>query len=154
MHQNDPDFHRKIIFSDEAHFHLGGHVNKQNCRIWGSENPRIIAEKPFHHQCVTVWCGFWIGDVIGPYFFENEAGATVTVNGLRYRAMITDFLWPELKDIDVDDVYFQQDGATCHKSNETIAILQEKFPDRVISQRGDHNWPPRSCDLTPLDFFL
>ena len=129
-------------------------VNKQNCHIWGSENPRMIAEKPFHSQRVTVWCCFWIGGVIGPYFFENEPGATVTVNGLRYRAMITDFLWPELEDTDVDDVYFQQDGATCHTSNETIAILQEKFPDRVISQRGDRNWPPRSCDLTPLDFFL
>ena len=83
MHQNDPDFHRKIIFSDEAYFHLGGYVNKQNCRIWGSENPRMIAEKPFHPQRVTVWCDFWIGGVIGPYFFENEASATVTVNGLR-----------------------------------------------------------------------
>jgi hypothetical protein len=39
----------------------------------------------------------------------------------------------------VDDLCFQQDGATCHTSNETIAILQEKFPDRV---------------LTPLDLFL
>ena len=27
-----------IIFSDEAHFDLGGYVNKQNCRIWGTEN--------------------------------------------------------------------------------------------------------------------
>jgi len=48
----------------------------------------------------------------------------------------------------------KKNGATCHTSNETIAILQEKFPNRVISLRGDHNWPPRSCDLTPLDFFL
>ena len=28
----------KIIFSDEAHFGLGGFVNKQNCRNWGTEN--------------------------------------------------------------------------------------------------------------------
>ena len=28
------DFGKKIIFSDEAHFDLGGYVNKQNCRIW------------------------------------------------------------------------------------------------------------------------
>ena len=27
------DFAKKIIFSDEAHFDLGGYVNKQNCRI-------------------------------------------------------------------------------------------------------------------------
>ncbi|KZC03944.1 hypothetical protein WN55_00124 [Dufourea novaeangliae] len=28
------------------------------------------------------------------------------------------------------------------------------FPKGVISRNGDFNWPPRSCDLTPLDFFL
>ena len=28
----------KIFFSDEAHFTLAGYVNKQNCRILGSEN--------------------------------------------------------------------------------------------------------------------
>ena len=28
----DTDFGNKIIFSDEAHFELGGYVNKQNCR--------------------------------------------------------------------------------------------------------------------------
>ena len=26
------------IFLDEAHFNLGGYVNKQNCRFWGTEN--------------------------------------------------------------------------------------------------------------------
>ena len=54
--------------------------------------------------------------------------------------------------MDVDDVYFQQDGATCHISSETIGHLCEKFPDRVISRKGDYNWPRRSCDLTYLDF--
>ena len=35
----DADFGKRIIFSDEAHFDLGGYVNKQNCWIWGTENP-------------------------------------------------------------------------------------------------------------------
>ena len=68
--------------------------------------------------------------------------------------MIHDILWSELDSIDLDNVYFQQDGATCHTSNDTIALLREKFRDRVISRIGDHNWPPRSYDLTPCDFFL
>ena len=64
----------------------------------------MIIEKPMHPQRVTVWCGLWAGGIIGPYFFQNEAGQTVTVNGVRYREMITNFLWPELEDMDVDDM--------------------------------------------------
>ena len=33
----NPDFLEGIWFSDEAHFHLTGQVNSQNCRIWVSE---------------------------------------------------------------------------------------------------------------------
>ena len=58
MHENEPKFQRKIIMSDEAHFHLEGYVNKQNCCIWGSKNPKMIIEKPLYPQHVTVWCGF------------------------------------------------------------------------------------------------
>ena len=32
-----------------------------------------------------------------------------------------------------------------------MALLQETFPGRVISRRGDINWPSRSCDLTQLN---
>lgn len=147
-------FSEKIIFSDEAHFHLNGYVNKQNCRIWASENPRVVVEKPLHSARVTVWCAFWSGGVIGPYFFENEAGNAVTVNGLRYRDMLTNYFWPIIDDMDVSDMWFQQDGATCHTARETMTLLQTKFPDRVISRNSAVNWPPRSCDLTPLDYFL
>ena len=96
MHKNEPEFHRKIIMSGKAHFHLGGHVNKQNCRIWGSENPKMIIEMPLYPQRVTVWCGFWTGGIIEPYFFVNQAEAAVLVNGLRYRTMINEFFCPEL----------------------------------------------------------
>ncbi|CAK9801727.1 Transposable element Tc3 transposase [Anthophora quadrimaculata] len=152
--QTDPNFGEKVIFSDEAHFWLNGFVNKQNCRISGESNPQQYQESPLHPEKITVWCGFWSGGVIEPYIFRNENGQVVTVNGERYRAMITDFLWPQLDDLDLDDMWFQQDGATCHTSGVTLELLQEKFPGRVISRRSDVEWPPRSCDLTPLDFFL
>ena len=41
--------------------------------------------------------------------------------------------------MDVDDIYFQQDGVTCHTSGETIGFLREKFPGWVISRNGDYN---------------
>lgn len=67
--QANNEFSTKIFFSDEAHFHLNGDVNKQNCRIWAGENPRAIVETPMHPQKVTVWCAFFAGGIIGPFFF-------------------------------------------------------------------------------------
>ncbi|GFU15467.1 hypothetical protein TNCV_162731, partial [Trichonephila clavipes] len=49
----------------------------------------------------------------------------------------------------------QQDGATCiHTARATIDLLKGTFGDHLISRFGPVNWPPRSCDLTPLDYLL
>ncbi|GFX51447.1 uncharacterized protein TNCV_3103801 [Trichonephila clavipes] len=149
-----PDFHKRILYSDEAHFWLNGHVNKQNCRIWSEANSQVYVETPLHPEKLTVWCALWAGGIICPYFFTNEDGHNVTVTGDRYRAMITNFFIPELNNHDVQELWFQQDGATCHTARATIDLLKDTFGDRLISRFGPVNWPPRSCDLTPLDYFL
>ena len=51
-----PIFLKKVIFSDEAHFHLNGIVDTQNCRIWGSEYPHAIHEKQMHPERATIYC--------------------------------------------------------------------------------------------------
>ena len=43
---------------------------------------------------------------------------------------------------------------THHTANATINLLRTVFENRIISQNADVNWPPRSCDLSPLDYFL
>ncbi|GFV93363.1 RNase H domain-containing protein [Trichonephila clavipes] len=48
-----PDFHKRILFSDEAHFWLNGYVNKQNCRIWSETNPQVYVETPLHPEKLT-----------------------------------------------------------------------------------------------------
>ncbi|GFV22120.1 transposable element Tc3 transposase [Trichonephila clavipes] len=101
-----PDFHKRILFSDEAHFWLNGYVNKQNCRIWSEANPQVYVETPLHSEKLTVWCALWAGGIIGPYFFKNDEGHNVTVNGDRYRAMITNFFIPELNNHDVQELWF------------------------------------------------
>ncbi|GFV70179.1 DUF4817 domain-containing protein [Trichonephila clavipes] len=66
--QNDiavvPDFHKQILFSDEAHFWLNGYVNKQNCRIWSEANPQVYVETPLHPEKLTVWCALWAGGIL------------------------------------------------------------------------------------------
>ncbi|GFS52775.1 putative transposable element [Trichonephila clavipes] len=110
---------------ERPHFWLNGYVNKQNCCIWSEANPQVYVETPLHPEKLTVWCALWAGDIIGPYFFKNDEGHN-----------------------------FQQDGATCYTALATIDLLKDKFGDRLISRFGPVNWPPRSCDLTPLDYFL
>lgn len=106
--EEDPLFSTKIVFNDEAHFWLNGYITKQNFRIWAEEQPEENQELPLHPDKTTVWCGLWAG--IGPYFFKNEAGQNVTVNGACYRTMLTELLLPEIKARNLNDIWFQQDG--------------------------------------------
>ncbi|GFV61720.1 putative DD41D transposase [Trichonephila clavipes] len=59
-----PDFHKRILFSDEAHFWLNGYVNKQNCRIGSETNPQVYVETPLHPEKLTVWCALWAGGIL------------------------------------------------------------------------------------------
>ncbi|GFS80941.1 hypothetical protein TNCV_126711 [Trichonephila clavipes] len=81
-------------------------------------------------------CALWAGGIIDQYFFKNDEGHNVTVNGDRYRAMITNFFIPELNNHDVQEMWFQQDGATCHTARATIDLLKDTFGDRLISRFG------------------
>ncbi|GFU00228.1 uncharacterized protein TNCV_801961 [Trichonephila clavipes] len=63
--------------------------------------------------------------------------------------MITNFFIPELNNHDVQELRFQQDGATYHTARATIHLLKGTFGDSLISRFGPVNWPP-----TPLDYFL
>ena len=56
--------------------------------------------------------------------------------------------------IDLDEIWFQQYGATCQTANATVDLLKTKFDEKEISRNEPVNWPLRSCDLTPLDYFL
>ncbi|GFX48173.1 uncharacterized protein TNCV_4115081 [Trichonephila clavipes] len=87
-------------------------------------------------ELLTVWCALWAGGIIGPYFFKNDEGHNVTVNGDRYRAMINNFFISELNNHDIQELWFQQEGATCHTARATIDLLKDTFGDRLISRFG------------------
>lgn len=101
---------------------------------------------------VTGWCGFGLVALSVHISLRTTlpVAEAMTINGERYRWMITNFFWPELDDMGTNDMWFEQDGATCHTAYVTLDILHEQFEGVVISRKGDVNWPQRSCDLTPL----
>ncbi|GFY19017.1 putative DD41D transposase [Trichonephila clavipes] len=103
-------------------------------RILETTNPQVYVETPLNPEKLTVWCALWAGGIIGPFFFKNDEGRNVTVNGDRYRAMITNFFIPELNNHDVQELWFQQDGATCHTARATIDLLKDTFESPTQNQ--------------------
>ena len=73
-----------------------------------------------------------------------------TLNTARYLKIFNEFV-DQLDDDELRNGYFQQVGATCHTSNESMTEIESFFDDRIISKSL---WPPRSSDLSPPDFFL
>ncbi|KMQ81391.1 transposable element tc3 transposase, partial [Lasius niger] len=86
--------------------------------------------------------------IIGPFFFIET-----TVTGCVYLDMLQNFALPQLEELQ-PIVYFQQDGAPPHWLTAVREHLNETFPNRWIGRGGPIPWPPRSPDITPLDFFL
>jgi len=145
-----------VLMMDEANFHLCGNVNSQNFRYWTIENPCDTQQKPLHSEKVNVGCGVASFGVIDSYFFENEACRAVTVNSACYTEMLRTFLEPELQRLGVEtqNLLFQQDRAMAHTARTAMRVLYEMFPARVISRSGNNEWPARSPDLNPCNFFF
>ena len=122
----------KNIFSDEAHFELGGYVNKQNARIhWKADAPK-------RSYCLV-------------RIFVQRHNWNIF---LRKWAIFNEFSFTKIKEENIGNIWFQQDGATCHKVEATLDVLRSVFEDRINSRRSDVVWPPRSCNLTPLNYYL
>ena len=64
--------------------------------------------------------------------------------------MLNEFLFTKIE----EEMLLPTDGATSHTVEATLDVLRSVFEDRIISRRIDVVWPPRSCDLIPLDYYL
>ncbi|XP_026828192.1 uncharacterized protein LOC113562595 [Ooceraea biroi] len=83
IRQQPPDFHLKILFSDECTFKSNGSNNTWNCRYWSQVNPHWLREIDHQHVWkVNVWCGIIGSQIVGPIFFEEN------LNADRYSALI------------------------------------------------------------------
>ena len=59
-------------------------------------------------------------------------------------------MFTKIEEEDIGNIWFEQDGATPHTAEATLDVLRPVFEDSIISR----SWPPRSFDLTPLDYYL
>ena len=150
------DFLDNAWCSDGAHFLLSGHVDSKNNIFCGSTHPKHCLQRPLHSVKCTAWVAITKHSIIGPFWFEDDNERSVTINTERFIQVLGKF-WTALgRQRGVVKVlqWFQQDGATPHFSNDSLAWRQQCFPDRLISRRCDLQWSLHSSDLNPPDFYL
>lgn len=83
------------MFSDEANFHVNGHVNKQNCWFWYETRARQKHQRPLHSPKVVMCASISARGIIGPYFYENKKEFTVSVKAESYCQMLQEFSVPD-----------------------------------------------------------
>lgn len=140
----------KIVWSDEAYFTLDGQVNTHNCVIWGFEKPQATISKQLHSPKVCVWMGFSAEFLLKPHFFD------ATINAENYLSLLRDQVFPEMRRRrKLRQAIFQQDGAPPHWAIVVRNFLAANLPgDRIIARGIGQAWPPRSPDLSPLDYWF
>lgn len=147
-----PDFCQRVVWSDEATFGQDGNVNTHNAHYWNTENPHWLREGGDQVRFkVNVWCGIFNYTLIGPVFLPEY------LNGQRYLQLLQVHLERFLDDLPLrllPQVWYQHDGAPPHFSRRVRLFLNDAFPNRWIGRGGPINWPARSPDLNPLDFFF
>lgn len=150
--QVNNNFLCNVLFSDEATFKSNGAVNRHNMHYYATENPFWVREiKNQNHWSVNAWCGILHNQIIGPYFFDEP------LSGRSYLYFLREEMPQLLEDINLNErlnMWLQHDGAPPHFHCEVRQFLYRQYPEKWIGRGGFISWPPRSCDLTPLDFFL
>ena len=108
------------------------------------------------------------GQGIGPFLPIQASGnlsfktsvtlfSESTITGVVYLDLLEQYVFPQIETFEqenVNRVIFMQDGAPPHFSCFVTDILNKRFPNAWIGRNGPIPWPPRSPDLSPLDFFL
>ena len=118
--------------------------------------PEHCLQRPLHSMKCTAWVAISRHGIIGPFWFEDN---NEQVCDNQYRAIspsalqILKITWYTKRGCQVHQ-WFQQDGATPHTSNQSLAWLQQCFPDQPITRRYDPERLPHSPDLIPPDVYL
>lgn len=151
MYNNINNFVDCVLFSDEASFTREGIFNTRNNHIWANENPHAVHVNHYQREFrVNVWAAVINDQIIGPIFLP------LRLDGPSYQEIIINRLPDMVREIgiNIDEIWFQQDGAPPHWALAVRAQLNQFFPQRWIGRGGPINMPPRSPDLTVMDYFF
>jgi hypothetical protein len=136
---NDDGYLRKILFTDEAIFHVSG---RWIAITWGFGVPRIrimllnTSGQPKRPRVDRV-------------NFQSHYRALCLFRINSYKGNVM----PQVEHLQPTAI-FQQNGAPPHWGRIVRDYLDATFPNSWPDRDGPLAWPPRSADITPLDLFL
>lgn len=153
QHEQNENFFRETLWSDEATFTRDGINTCRNEHVWSLENPHAFKRRNFQQRfSINVWGGVFNGQLLPIQVLPNRLDA------YAYLQFLENDLTNLLEDFPVDLVYnrmwYQHDGAPPHVGRNVVAWLNQTFNGRWIGRRGQVLWPARSPDLNPLDYFV
>ncbi|GFW16819.1 uncharacterized protein TNCV_2759471 [Trichonephila clavipes] len=147
-------FAASVLFTDEASFSREDIFNTHNSHSWAVVNPHVTRTRAAQDRfLVKVWAGILGDHLIGPYILPDR------LTGPHYLIFLEQVL-PELLDsahvtaATRTSLWFQQDGAPAHFSISVRNHLDATCGERWIGRGGPVHWPPRSPDLSCLDYFF
>ncbi|ERL88657.1 hypothetical protein D910_06041, partial [Dendroctonus ponderosae] len=147
--EQDIQFPYKILWTEEARFTQI--VNRHNEHLWNQTNPHHVGQRrPEVKFGFNVWSGMVGSKFFGPFNFEG------TLNLTRYLQFLRNNLDFMLDDLETrrNLQWFQHDGVPPHNLSLVRNNLDVTFPGTWIGRNGPILWPPRSPDLSSLDFLL
>lgn len=151
--EEDPTFFDKILWSDESTCQRDGFLNMHNVHSWQvkGHNPHLMREDHSQYQFkINLWSGILNGEIIGHFELPQ------TLNGPRYLQFLQNELPILLENVPLNiraTMWLQNDGCPAHFAVQVRQYQNETFPSKWIGRAGPIEWPPRSPDLNPLDFF-
>jgi hypothetical protein len=140
---------RKMMWTDEKIYTLNGYYNPQNDVIWADDRESANDEGGFHEEkkypeAVMVAMGITWNGLTKPYFFKKG----FRLNTKRYVSVLK-FYKKEGDRLFSDTNWgFQQDGASCHTSDESQSWCEKNFKWYIAKDR----WPPNAPELNPMDY--
>lgn len=142
------------------------YFNSQNMDYWakrGNFDARRenLLQKEYRGPKVHVLCLIHAtAGVLGHNHVEEatEDDKQKTITAVAYLELLKKECIPDLKIAltpeQWENVYWQQDGASTHGTVDVMACLRSEFGLRVIALKASIIWPPKSPDLSVLDYWL
>lgn len=121
-------------------------------RYWSKNNPRWVdSRKGISGKNLMVWLGVIDTNIVGPYIFEGR------IKIVSYLNMLHEFVLPEFRRLGKNsrEIIYMHDGAPPNIAQPVRQFLTENFFGWMGRGFGSVlEWPPRSPDFNPLDFFV